>query len=145
MDHFFFMNSCIELAKMAQKRGDSPVGSVIVLNDLIIGEGIEGGKTFSDITFHAEIESIRKSTQFLKSQDLSRCTLYTTHEPCIMCSYVIRHVRIKCIVMAIRVPETGGFSSAYPLLLDKTIATWGRPPELVTGVLEKEYLELISQ
>lgn len=145
MNHSFFMNKCIELAKIAKKRGDSPVGSVIVLNDQIIGEGIEGGQTFNDITFHAEIEAIRKSIQFLKSQDLSRCVLYTTHEPCIMCSYVIRHAGIRCVVMAVKVPETGGFSSAYPLLLDKTIGKWGNPPELITGFLEKECLELISR
>ena len=129
---------------MAKKRGDHPVGSVIVLNDQIIGKGIEGGKTFGDITFHAEIEAIRKATGFLKSQDLSSCILYTTHEPCIMCSYVIRHVGIKCVVMGIKVPETGGLSSDYPLLLDKSIKKWAGPPELITGVLEKECMDLVS-
>jgi len=144
VNHAFFMNKCIALALTARNRGDHPVGSVIVLDDQVIGEGIEGGKTFRDITFHAEIEAIRKAAGFLSSQDLSSCILYTTHEPCIMCSYVIRHVRIKCVVMGIKVPETGGLSSAYPLLLDKTIAKWGNPPELITGVLEKECRELIS-
>ena len=144
MDHSFFMNKCIELALMAKERGDSPVGSVIVLQNRIIGEGIEGGRTFNDITFHAEIEAIRKAAQFLKSQDLSRAVLYTTHEPCIMCAYVIRHVRLACVVMGILVPETGGYSSAYPLLLDKTIQKWGNPPELITGILEKECRALTS-
>lgn len=144
MNHAVFMNNCIELALIAKKRGDHPVGSVIVLNDQIIGKGIEGGKTFSDITFHAEIEAIRKATGFLKSQDLSSCILYTTHEPCIMCSYVIRHVRIKCVVMGIEVPETGGLSSDYPLLLDESIKKWAGPPELITGVLEKECMDLVS-
>jgi tRNA(adenine34) deaminase len=45
--------------------------------------------------------------------------------------------------MGIKVPETGGLSSAYPLLLDETIKKWGNPPELITGVLEKECLDLI--
>jgi tRNA(adenine34) deaminase len=137
------MNKCIALALKAKKRGDYPVGSVIVLGGRVIGEGIEGGKTFHDITFHAEIEAIREAVGFLAGQDLSSCILYTTHEPCIMCSYVIRHVRIKCVVIGIKVPETGGLSSAYPLLLDKTIKKWGNPPELITGVLEKECLDLI--
>ena len=38
--------------------GDGPVGSLIVQNEKIIGEGIEG-ETHKDITFHAEIEAIR--------------------------------------------------------------------------------------
>jgi tRNA(adenine34) deaminase len=138
MDHSFFMKRSIELARVAQKRGDSPVGSVLVLNDQVIGEGVEGGKTFNDITFHAEIEAIRAAARFLQHQDLSPSILYTTHEPCIMCSYVIRHMRIGQIVMGIKTPDTGGLSSAYPLLLDQLIKKWGPPPELITGVLEEE-------
>jgi tRNA(adenine34) deaminase len=57
---------------------------------------------------------------------------------------MIRHTRIEMVVTAIKVPETGGFSSAYPLLLDKTIKKWGDPPGLVFGVLEKECRELTA-
>jgi tRNA(adenine34) deaminase len=144
MNHIVFMNRCIELALMAKKRGDHPVGSVVVQGERVIGEGIEGGRTFNDISRHAEMEAIREATQLLKSQDLSGTVLYTTHEPCIMCSYMIRHTRIEMVVTGIKVPETGGFSSAYPLLLDKTIKKWGDPPGLVFGVLEKECRELTA-
>jgi tRNA(adenine34) deaminase len=144
MNHIVFMNRCIELALTAKKRGDHPVGSVVVQGGRVIGEGIEGGRTFNDISRHAEMEAIREATQLLKSQDLSGTVLYTTHEPCIMCSYMIRHTRIEMVVTGIKVPETGGFSSAYPLLLDKTIKKWGNPPGLVFGVLEKECRELAA-
>lgn len=144
MNHIVFMNRCIELALVAKNRGDHPVGSVVVQGGRVIGEGIEGGRTFNDISRHAEMEAIREATQFLKSQDLSGTVLYTTHEPCIMCSYMIRHTRIEMVVAGIKVPETGGFSSAYPLLLDRTIKRWGDPPGLVLGVLEKECRELTA-
>jgi tRNA(adenine34) deaminase len=48
------MRRCIELAKIAKERGDSPVGSIIVKDEQIVAEGIEGGKTHKDVTFHAE-------------------------------------------------------------------------------------------
>lgn len=144
MEHSSFMYKCIELAGKASARGDSPVGSLIVLNGRVIGEGIEGGRTFSDITFHAEIEAIRKASKFLNNQDLSGAVLYTTHEPCIMCSYVIRHAKISTLVIGVKTKETGGLSSAYPLLLDDTIKKWGKPPQLILGVLEKECRDLIS-
>jgi len=96
--HYFYMKSCIDLALTAKARGDSPVGSVVVQDGIIIGEGIEGGKTKKDITFHAEIEAIREANLMTGNADLSDCILYTTHEPCIMCSYVIRHAEIQMVV-----------------------------------------------
>ena len=132
------MRQCIKLALIAKQRGDSPVGSVIVKDGKVIGEGIEGGKTHKDITYHAEIEAIRQATNLLQTQDLSDCILYTTHEPCIMCSYVIRHTKIQTIVTAISTDEIGGFSSHFPLLADTTIKKWTKPPNLINGILEEE-------
>lgn len=137
-----YMRKCIRLAEIAKDRGDSPVGSLLVRDGEIISEGIEGGKTHKDITFHAEIEAIRRATINLGKTDLSDCIMITTHEPCIMCSYVIRHHKIKLIIVGIPSGEIGGYSSALPLLLDKTITTWANPPQIIDGILEKECREL---
>jgi len=137
-NHEFFMARCIQLAKVAKERGDIPVGALIVKNGQIIAAGIEGGKTHQDITFHAEIEAARQATKNLNSPDLSDCILYTTHEPCIMCSYVIRHHKINTIIIGVTTGEIGGYSSALPLLLDKTITKWDTPPKIITGILENE-------
>ena len=132
------MQKCIELALIAGRRGDSAVGSLIVRNNEIIAEGIEGGKTHGDITFHAEIEAVRSATKALNSSDLSDCMLVTTHEPCIMCSYVIRHHRIPLIVAGLSTGQIGGYSSSLPVLLDRTVMKWGEPPRIVSGILEQE-------
>lgn len=137
-DHEHFMRICITLAETAKQRGDSPVGAILVRNNEIIGRGIEGGKTYADITFHAEIEAIRQATKLLGTQNLSDCIMYTTHEPCIMCSYMIRHTKINTVVCGVTTGEVGGFSSQLPLLLDKTITKWANPPQLIIGILEKE-------
>jgi tRNA(adenine34) deaminase len=141
-DYENHMRDCIRLAKIAKERGDSPVGSILVQNGKIIAEGIEGVKTYKDITFHAEIEAIRNATKILGQSDLSGCILVTTHEPCIMCSYVIRHHKIKLIIVGLTTGETGGYSSSFPLLLDKTITKWSEPPEIIDGILEQECREL---
>ena len=132
------MRRCIELAKIAKERGDSPVGSVIVRDGQIVGEGIEGGKTHRDITFHAEIEALRHATANLGKTDLSGCIMVTTHEPCIMCSYAIRHYKIGLIVVGMTTGEIGGYSSALPVLLDRTISKWTTPPKIIDGILEQE-------
>ncbi|MBC7919753.1 MAG: nucleoside deaminase [Ferruginibacter sp.] len=131
MDHRKFMERCFQLAETARQRGDSPVGSLLVRRGQVIGEGIEGGKTHRDITFHAEIEAVRSAVAALGSYDLTGCTLYTSHEPCLMCAYVIRHARISTVVMNQRSGEIGGVSSAYPLLTANDISVWGKPPDIV--------------
>lgn len=137
-----YMRICISLAKIAKDRGDSPCGSIIIRDDKVISEGIEGGRTRQDITFHSEIEAIRNATVISGKSDLSDCILVTTHEPCIMCSYVIRHHKIKMVIVGLSTGEIGGYSSFYPLLLDKTITRWIHPPEIITGILEQECREL---
>jgi len=136
--HEFFMQKCIALALVAKSRGDSAVGSLIVQNGKIIAEGIEGGKTHNDITFHAEIEAIRHAVNFLQTSNLSDCILYTTHEPCIMCSYVVRHYKIKSIIVGLTTGEIGGYSSHLRVLKDISISKWGKPPEIIDGILEDE-------
>ena len=74
-DHELYMRRCIVLARIAKKRGDSPVGSLVVLEGKVVGEGVEGATTRQDVTFHAEIESIRRAVECLKSRDLSGCIL----------------------------------------------------------------------
>lgn len=140
--HQFYMRKCIELAKVAKARGDSSAGSIIVSGDSIIGEGIEANKTQNDITYHAEIVAIRDATKKLNNQDLSGCILYTTHEPCIMCSYVIRHSKIDAVVVGLATGELGGISSHFPVLVDDTISTWEKPPTVLTGILEEECQKL---
>ena len=131
MDYRKFMDRCLQLAEIARQRGDSPVGSLLVRHDQVIGEGIEGGRTHRDITFHAEIEAIRSAVAALESYDLTGCTLYTSHEPCIMCSYVIRHARVSTVVIGQPSGEIGGVSSAYPVLIANDVSVWGKPPGIV--------------
>jgi tRNA(adenine34) deaminase len=136
--HEHFMKICIDLALEAKTKGDSPVGSVLVKDGAIVGRGVEAGKSKRDITFHAEIEAIRDANDFLGDQDLSSCILYSTHEPCIMCSYVIRHAKIHTVVIGIPTVETGGVHSFYPILTDTKIKKWGKPPRIIKGILERD-------
>lgn len=127
-DHF--IKHCEALAAIAAERGESPVGSVVVLGGEIIGSGIEAGKSRQDVTFHAEVEAVREAVK-THGKDLSEATLYTTHEPCILCSYVIRHHRIRRVVIQNAVAHIGGASSDYPVLTASDIPIWSPPPMVV--------------
>lgn len=143
MEHYEdLMRACLRLARVALARVDSPVGAVIARNGKVVGEGIEAGRTQKDITRHAEILAINHARRTLGTADLSDCILVSTHEPCIMCSYVIRHHRIPLVVFGLAVGEVGGYSSQLPVLKDRSVKRWGEPPTVIAGVLEAECQEL---
>jgi len=138
--HIQYMKKCIELGKVAMLKGNPPVGSIIVKDNTIIGIGKEAGVSGNDITKHAEIEAIKDA--LIDHQSLSESILYTTHEPCIMCSYVIRHYNIKTIVYGVKSKYVGGTSSSFKILETNSIPSWQEAPQIIHGVLENECLEL---
>ena len=125
-----FLFCCDQLAAIAHSQGESPVGSIVVLEGNIVGEGIEAGKGKQDVTCHAEVEAIRQAVKTV-GKDLFGATLYTTHEPCILCSYVIRHHRISRVVIRQKVAHIGGATSVFPVLTTRLVALWDEPPEVV--------------
>lgn len=132
------MRRAIRLAKLARRNGDAPVGSVITCDGNVVSQGIEAVKSRRDISAHAELIAVRKACRKLQTFDLSRSVLYTTAEPCFMCSYAIRQTHISRVVVGVPIPDKGGFSSSHPILADATIFGWGKPPNLVCGILEAE-------
>ena len=141
--HIHYMRKCIELGKEAIRNGNTPVGSILVKNNEIIGVGREAVKSSNDVTKHAEIEAIKDT--ITNHQSLNDTTLYTTHEPCIMCSYVIRHHQIKTVVFGAKSKDIGGISSEFKILEAKNVPNWRIVPELIAGVLENECLALSNK
>ncbi|MCC6729838.1 MAG: nucleoside deaminase [Chthonomonadales bacterium] len=124
------MGRCRELAAAARDRGDPPVGAVIARSGHIIAEAGEQVVTRCDVTAHAELLAIRLACQALGATDLSDCTLYTSVEPCWMCSYAIREARIGQVVIAEPIEAIGGVTSRHAILLDDGVAEWGPPPSI---------------
>lgn len=132
------MERCLQLGREALDAGDPPVGAVIVKDGVVIGEGVERGKSTGDVTRHAEIEAIRDAIDRNADVSFDDCVMFTTHEPCIMCSYVIRHHHIPEIVFGCTVDHVGGFSGEFRVLMTTIVPRWGAAPKVVTGILENE-------
>jgi len=131
-DDAFYIKRCEILAAKAAAKGETPVGAVMTRSDEMISEAFEASKEKNDVTCHAELEAIRLAVNTLKTNDLSDCVLYSTHEPCVMCSYAIRFYRIKKVVFQHTVNYFGGISSSMPLLVVKEVPPhWGDVPEVV--------------
>src|SRR5574344_1626328 len=87
-----------KLAKLAQisfKKGEIPVGALVIYNNEIIGLGYNTRQKKYDVCGHAEINAIRQAEKKLKDWRLNDCKLYSTLEPCEMCYKIIKECRIK--------------------------------------------------
>ncbi len=143
-EHERFMRRCIELAKIAQKRNNTPVGSVVVVDGEVVGEGVEDLPAGILVTGHAEILACQAAVDKTGSPRLDGASLYTTAEPCFMCSYVIRQSGISLVVYGLDTPHVGGVTSSHPILTDTSIPDWKPAPSVLAGILRDECQQLKS-
>lgn len=81
-----FMKKAIEVALQSRNEGNEPFGAILVKGEEVVMVGENKINTFCDPTHHAEIGLIRKFCSENNVFDLSEYTLYTSCEPCVMCS-----------------------------------------------------------
>ena len=92
-----FMREAIKLAERAKKRGEVPIGAVVVLNGKIIGKGYNLRTRLQMATAHAEMRAIDRACKKLHSWRLPDAELYVTLEPCPMCMGAALNARIARI------------------------------------------------
>ncbi|WP_295121915.1 nucleoside deaminase [uncultured Chitinophaga sp.] len=139
-----YMQQCIALAETALQHGDPPVGALIVFDGQVIGTGIESGKSTNDITNHAEILAIKDAIKNGHQEKLHLAQMFTTHEPCLMCSYVIRHHRIPDIIYGVPVAHVGGATSSFGILTTEDVPRWGKKPTITVGIFA-EACEVLNE
>ncbi|RHM60459.1 MULTISPECIES: nucleoside deaminase [Coprobacillaceae] len=98
MNDEYYMQKAYHEALKALKIDEVPVGAVIVRDGKIIARGHNQRESKNMATAHAETIAIQKACRKLNSWRLDDCTLYTTLEPCLMCTGVIIQSRIQRVV-----------------------------------------------
>ena len=96
------LRSAIAVAWLAREHGNHPFGAVLVdeHNQLVL-EAENTVTTGRDATGHAETNLVRMATHLLSPEKLARHTLYTSTEPCCMCSGAIHWSQIGRVVYAL--------------------------------------------
>ena len=135
------MRNAMELGREAWRRGEVPVGAVVVLDGAVIGEGFNQPIGTHDPTAHAEMVALRDAARRIGNYRLTGATLYVTIEPCQMCVGGMIHARIARVVYGAREPKAGAIESAmraheHPSLNHRMTATG--------GVLETECRDLMQ-
>lgn len=135
------MQHAIEIAKLAAKNNEVPVGAIVVKDGLVIGQGGNATIGSHDPTAHAEIIAMREAAASLGNYRLVDCTLYVTLEPCAMCAGAIQHARIARLVYGANDPKTGACGSVVNLMAE---AKLNHHTEVKSGVLAEECGALLS-
>jgi tRNA(adenine34) deaminase len=120
-----FMELALRQAEASLSAGQTPFGAVVVdAQGTLIGEGHNRVRVDQDPTAHGEIVAIRAAWRRQGNWSmLAGGSLYTSCEPCLLCSFVITQVRFRRVVFAARGTDVPGYK---PLLgADLTAAaTW---------------------
>jgi tRNA(adenine34) deaminase len=94
-----FMQRAIELAREGERDpAGSPIGCVIVLDGRVIGEGYNLTQGNHDPTAHAEVVAMRRAGQTVQNLEMRGATLYSTLQPCGMCTMASIWAKIGRIV-----------------------------------------------
>ena len=136
-----WMALAIKQAVKADKKGEVPVGAVLVKDGQLIAQAHNQPISTNDATAHAEIQLLRAAGKFQKNYRLINTTIYVTLEPCAMCLGAMMHARIKRIVYGASDPKTGVCGSHVDLSSE---SFFNHEMEISGGVLEKECKELLQ-
>ncbi|MBR4519737.1 MAG: tRNA adenosine(34) deaminase TadA [Victivallales bacterium] len=111
-----WMRRALELARDAARRGEVPVGAVVVSADgdevSAAGNAVE---TLKDATAHAEVLALRAAAQAIGDWRLDACTLYVTKEPCAMCAGAAVNCRVGALVFGVSDPRMGAAGGAMSI------------------------------
>ena len=113
-----FMGQALELARTAAEGLDVPVGCVLVVDGIVVGEGSNRRERDNDPTAHAELVALREAAATMGSWRLENVTAYITLEPCAMCAGALLAARVARVVIGARDEKAGAVGSRYNLLSD---------------------------
>ena len=141
-----WMRAALALAEEAWRRGEVPVGAVVVADGKIVGRGFNAPIERHDPTAHAEIAALRDAAQALGNYRLPDCDLYVTLEPCAMCAGAIIQARIRRLVFGAADPKTGACGSVVDLLGEsrlnhQTAVAGGILPDECGALLKRFFAE----
>ncbi len=140
--HEHYMRRALELAERAAQSGEVPVGALVVLDDVVLGEGFNSPVRDHDPTAHAEIIALRAAALQSSNYRIPGTTLYVTLEPCQMCAGAIIHARVAHVVYAAADPRTGAAGSAIDLF---GAAHNNHRPLVTGGVLAAESTAMLGE
>jgi len=141
-NHEFFMQEALSEARQALRKGEIPIGAVVVLHGEIIGRGHNLRETTHDPTAHAEIIALRVAGKKVGTWRLREAVLYVTLEPCPMCAGALLQARLERVVYGADDLKAGAAGSLLNIL---QFPGFNHFVKITGGVLADEAVALLQK
>ncbi|MBE0453481.1 nucleoside deaminase [Roseovarius autotrophicus] len=130
------MQAALDEAQAAARRGEVPVGAVVVApTGRIVARAGNRTRELSDPTAHAEILALRLACAAAGSERLPGHDLYVTLEPCAMCAAAISVARIARLYYGAADPKSGGVAQGARVFVHPQCH---HVPEVYDGIAARE-------
>lgn len=139
------MRIAIEEARRSKAEGNKGYGAVIVLGGTIIARSHDTAASEGDPSLHAEVNAIREACRVIGDTNLCGAVLFSSCEPCPMCSSLAAWANVTSIVFGASIEETAAQGKARITI--PAVEVVSRSPaliEVIGGVLREECLALYS-
>jgi len=100
------MRLAIAEAQVSKQEGNKGYGAVVVRGHEMLGKAHDTAVTEHDPSRHAEVNAIRQAVLALGDGNLSGAILFSTCEPCPMCSSLAVWANLTTIVYGVSIEET---------------------------------------
>jgi tRNA(adenine34) deaminase len=141
MNYELFMSEALAEARLAAQRGGPAVGAIAVMNEAMVARGANRVEETNDPTAHAVIAALREACRKLGTTRLTDVTIFTTHEPCVMCVGALLESDVAALVFAVPNPLDGAAGTVIQLAQHPALA---RRLRVVSGIRRDEAEELTS-
>jgi tRNA(adenine34) deaminase len=135
------MHRALELAELAAKASEVPVGAVITRGGDIVAEATNEMRASGDPTSHAEMRVIRAALAELGTGRLDGCDLWVTLEPCAMCAGAIAHARLDRLYYGAPDPKGGAVEHGPRFFAQPTCH---HRPEIYSGIGQERAAALLT-
>jgi tRNA(adenine34) deaminase len=136
-----YMAEACRIAEAAGRRGDVPVGAVVVRDGRIVGRGGNRRERDHDPTAHAEIVALREACRAAGRWRVDGATLYVTLEPCPMCAGALVNARVGRLVYGAADPKAGAVRTLYEICDDPRL---NHRVQIRAGVEDRRCADLLT-
>lgn len=140
-----FMKEAIRLSEMAVEHGNEPFGAVLVKDGEIVYTNENQIYTAAEPMFHAEIGLMHRFCHDTGITDLSEYTLYSSCEPCFMCSGAMVWMKLGRLVYGASDKELCSLLGVEGSECSRIVfENSGCKTQVTGGVLREESMEVLK-
>ncbi len=136
-----YMNIALEEALKSYRKGDVPVGAIVVCDNKVIAKAHNCKEQNQNAVEHAEVLAISRACKKLNTWHLEECTIYVTLEPCLMCAGALIQSRIGKLVFATENEKFGYVESISDVLNNKSN---NHHPVIIKGICKEQSQKLLK-